>query len=159
MVLPRKCHQWRVACYAKRTCFYRRGTLLCDKVTEEAEGVCYAVSNKPRTMEELDMAIMHVTKNNFQEEVIQSDRPVLLDFWANWCGPCRMVGPVVEEIARERPDVKVGKIDVDEQRELAAAFQIMSIPTLVVMQDGKVTQQVVGLRPKEQILAMLDRGN
>ncbi len=105
------------------------------------------------------MAIMHVTKNNFQEEVIQSDRPVLLDFWANWCGPCRMVGPVVEEIARERPDVKVGKIDVDEQRELAAAFQIMSIPTLVVMQDGKVTQQVVGLRPKEQILAMLDRGN
>ncbi len=174
MVLPRKCHQWRVACYendcaryfwktdnrmAKLTCFYRRGTLLCDKVTEEAEGVCYAVSNKPRTMEELDMAIMHVTKNNFQEEVIQSDRPVLLDFWANWCGPCRMVGPVVEEIARERPDVKVGKIDVDEQRELAAAFQIMSIPTLVVMQDGKVTQQVVGLRPKEQILAMLDRGN
>ena len=105
------------------------------------------------------MAIMHVTKNNFQEEVIQSDRPVLLDFWANWCGPCRMVGPVVEEIARERPDVKVGKIDVDEQRELAAAFQIMSIPTLVVMQDGKVRQQVVGLRPKEQILAMLDRGN
>lgn len=174
MVLPRKCHQWRVACYendcaryfwktdnrmAKLTCFYRRGTLLCDKVTEEAEGVCYAVSNKPRTMEELDMAIMHVTKNNFQEEVIQSDRPVLLDFWANWCGPCRMVGPVVEEIAQERPDVKVGKIDVDEQRELAAAFQIMSIPTLVVMQDGKVTQQVVGLRPKEQILAMLDRGN
>ena len=174
MVLPRKCHQWRVACYendcaryfwktdnrmAKLTCFYRRGTLLCDKVTEEAEGVCYAVSNKPRTMEELDMAIMHVTKNNFQEEVIQSDRPVLLDFWANWCGPCRMVGPVVEEIARERPDVKVDKIDVDEQRELAAAFQIMSIPTLVVMQDGKVTQQVVGLRPKEQILAMLDRGN
>ncbi|MBS5658782.1 thioredoxin [Pusillibacter faecalis] len=105
------------------------------------------------------MAIMHVTKNNFQEEVIQSDQPVLLDFWANWCGPCRMVGPVMEEIARERPDVKVGKIDVDEQRELAAAFQIMSIPTLVVMQDGKVTQQVVGLRPKEQILAMLDRGN
>ena len=105
------------------------------------------------------MEIMHVTKNNFQEEVIQSDRPVLLDFWANWCGPCRMVGPVVEEIAQERPDVKVGKIDVDEQRELAAAFQIMSIPTLVVMQDGKVTQQVVGLRPKEQILAMLDRGN
>ena len=105
------------------------------------------------------MAIMHVTKNNFQEEVIQIDRPVLLDFWANWCGPCRMVGPVVEEIAQERPDVKVGKIDVDEQRELAAAFQIMSIPTLVVMQDGKVTQQVVGLRPKEQILAMLDRGN
>ena len=144
---------------AKLMCFYRQGTLLCDKVTEEAEGVCYAVSNKPRTMEELDMAIMHVTKNNFQEEVIQSDRPVLLDFWANWCGPCRMVGPGVEEIARERPDVKVGKIDVDEQRELAAAFQIMSIPTLVVMQDGKVTQQVVGLRPKEQILAMLDRGN
>ena len=102
------------------------------------------------------MAIMHVTKNNFQEEVIQSDQPVLLDFWANWCGPCRMVGPVMEEIARERPDVKVGKIDVDEQRELAAAFQIMSIPTLVVISGGKLVKHAVGAQPKSAILDMLE---
>ena len=140
---------------AKLMCFYRQGTLLCDKVTEEAEGVCYAVSNKPRTMEEPDMAIMHVTKNNFQEEVIQSDRPVLLDFWANWCGPCRMVGPVVEEIAQERPDVKVGKIDVDEQRELAAQFGVMSIPTLVVIKNGKAVKRSVGVQTKDRIRSML----
>lgn len=101
------------------------------------------------------MTILNVTKDNFQEEVIRSDKPVLLDFWAGWCGPCRMVSPLVDEIARERPDVKVGKINVDEQPELAGAFQVMSIPTLVVMRDGKVVQQMVGARPKQQILAML----
>lgn len=101
------------------------------------------------------MTILNVTKDNFQEEVIRSDKPVLLDFWAGWCGPCRMVSPLVDEIAQERPDVKVGKINVDEQPELAGAFQVMSIPTLVVMRDGKVVQQMVGARPKQQILAML----
>ena len=101
------------------------------------------------------MTILNVTKDNFQEEVIRSDKPVLLDFWASWCGPCRMVSPLVDEIAQERPDVKVGKINVDEQPELAGAFQVMSIPTLVVMRDGKVVQQMVGARPKQQILAML----
>ena len=101
------------------------------------------------------MSILNVTKHNFQEEVLHSDRPVLLDFWASWCGPCRMVSPVVDEIAHERPDIKVGKINVDEQQELAAAFQVMSIPTLVVMKDGKVGNQAVGARPKQQILSML----
>ena len=101
------------------------------------------------------MSILNVTKHNFQEEVLHSDRPVLLDFWASWCGPCRMLSPVVDEIAHERPDIKVGKINVDEQQELAAAFQVMSIPTLVVMKDGKVVNQAVGARPKQQILSML----
>ena len=101
------------------------------------------------------MSAMTITKNNFQEEVLQSSVPVLLDFWASWCGPCRMVAPVLEEIAAQRPDIKVGKINVDEQPELAQAFQVMSIPTLVVMKDGKVTAQSVGARPKNQILAML----
>ena len=101
------------------------------------------------------MAILNVTKENFQTEVIQSDKPVLLDFWAAWCGPCRMVSPVVDEIAAQRPDIKVGKVNVDEQPELAGAFQVMSIPTLVVMRDGTVVHQAVGARPKEQILALL----
>ena len=101
------------------------------------------------------MAILNVTKENFQTEVIQSDKPVLLDFWAAWCGPCRMVSPVVDEIAAQRPDIKVGKVNVDEQPELAGAFGVMSIPTLVVMREGKVVHQAVGARPKEQILALL----
>lgn len=101
------------------------------------------------------MSAVNITKENIREEVLQSDLPVLLDFWAGWCGPCRMVSPVVEEIARERPDVKVGKINIDEQRELAEQFQIMSIPTLMVVRDGRVVRQAVGARPKSQILAML----
>lgn len=101
------------------------------------------------------MSAVNITKENFREEVLQSDLPVLLDFWAGWCGPCRMVSPVVEEIARERPDVKVGKINIDEQRELAEQFQIMSIPTLMVVRDGRVVRQAVGARPKSQILALL----
>lgn len=101
------------------------------------------------------MAVLNITMNNFQKEVIQSEQPVLLDFWASWCGPCRMVGPIVDEIAEERSDIKVGKINVDEQRELAATFQIISIPTLVVMKDGKIVNQVMGARPKQQIISML----
>lgn len=101
------------------------------------------------------MSAIHITKQNFQEEVVQSSKPVLLDFWASWCGPCRMVSPIVEEIAQERPDVKVGKINIDEQRELAEQFQIMSIPTLMVVRDGQVVRQAVGARLKNQILSML----
>jgi len=101
------------------------------------------------------MSAININKNNFHEEVINSDKPVLLDFWAPWCGPCRMVVPLVEEIARERPDIKVGKVNVDEQQELATQFQVMSIPTLVVMKDGKIVNQAMGARPKQQILAML----
>ena len=140
---------------AKLMCFYRQGTLLCDKVTEEAEGVCYAVSNKPRTMEEPDMAIMHVTKNNFQEEVIQSDQPVLLDFWASWCGPCQMVSPVIEQIGEENDSIRVGKVNVDEQGELTMQFRVVSIPTLVVMKGGEEVNRIVGAASKSEILAML----
>ncbi len=101
------------------------------------------------------MTAITINKDNFQEEVLNSDKPVLLDFWASWCGPCRMVSPVVDEIAKERPDIKVGKINVDEQEELAAQFRIMSIPTLMVIKNGQIVKQSMGAQPKNQILAML----
>ena len=101
------------------------------------------------------MSAINVNKNNFDQEILNSDKPVLLDFWASWCGPCRMVSPIVDEIAAERSDSKVGKINVDEQPELAAQFGVMSIPTLVVMKSGRIVNQAVGARPKAQILAML----
>ena len=101
------------------------------------------------------MSVLNINNVNFNEEVMNSDKPVLLDFWAPWCGPCRMVGPIVEEIAEERVDVKLGKVNVDEQPELARQFGVMSIPTLVVIKDGKVVNQSVGMRPKNQILEML----
>ena len=101
------------------------------------------------------MAVLEITKDNFALEVLKSDKPVLLDFWAPWCGPCRMVVPIVEEIARERSDIKVGKVNVDEQPELASRFGVMSIPTLVVMKDGKIVNQAMGARPKNAILGML----
>lgn len=101
------------------------------------------------------MSVLTITKDSFQKEVLESDKPVLVDFWASWCGPCRMVSPVVDEIAAETPSVKVGKVNVDEQQELAAAFNVMSIPTLVVIKNGKVVDQAVGVRSKKQILAML----
>lgn len=96
-----------------------------------------------------------ITKNNFEEEVLKSDKPVLLDFWASWCGPCRMVSPTIEEIAQENEDIKVGKINVDEEAELAAKFKIMSIPTLMVLKEGKVTAMSVGVQPKKDILKMI----
>ncbi len=101
------------------------------------------------------MSAMKITKHNFQQEVLNSEKPVLLDFWAPWCGPCRMVGPVLEEIAAQRSDIKVGKVNVDEEMELAAQFGVMSIPMLVVMKNGKIVNKSVGARPKDQILAML----
>ena len=101
------------------------------------------------------MSAVNINKNNFQNEVMNSDKPILLDFWAPWCAPCRMVAPTVEEIASERVDIKVGKINVDEQPELANKFGIMSIPTLVVMKNGKIVQRVSGVRPKNTILEML----
>lgn len=101
------------------------------------------------------MSIININKNNFQNEVINSDKLVLLDFWAPWCGPCRMVGPVLEEIAGERSDIKIGKINVDEQRELASQFRILGIPTLVVVKNGKIVNRSTGAKPKNAILEML----
>ena len=101
------------------------------------------------------MSVVKITKDNFQELVLSGDREVLLDFWAPWCGPCRMVGPIVDEIAGERKDVLVGKVNVDEEMELASRFQVMSIPTLVVLKNGQVVNRVVGARPKDAILSLL----
>ena len=102
------------------------------------------------------MSEMNITKNNFEQEVLHSDKPVLIDFWAPWCGPCRMLSPVISEIAEEYGDkVKVCKVNVDEEGDLAAAFNVMSIPTLVVVKDGKVTNSAIGVRPKAQIVEMI----
>ena len=101
------------------------------------------------------MSAITITKNNFASEVLQSDKTVLLDFWASWCGPCRMLSPIVDQVADERPDVKVGKVNVDEQPELAGQFGVMSIPTLVVIKNGQIVNQSVGAKPKNAILAML----
>ncbi|WMJ78849.1 MULTISPECIES: thioredoxin [unclassified Sedimentibacter] len=101
------------------------------------------------------MSTVKITKSNFEQEVIKSDKPVLLDFWASWCMPCKMISPVVDEIANEVPNVKVGKVNIDEQPELATAFNVMSIPTLAVMKDGKIVKTMVGVRPKASIMKML----
>ena len=101
------------------------------------------------------MAVVTITKENFEQEVLQSAKPVLLDFWASWCGPCRMLSPVVDEVAEERTDVKVGKVNVDEQPELAGQFGVMSIPTLLVFEQGKLVRQAEGARPKASVLELL----
>ena len=101
------------------------------------------------------MAVVTITKENCEQEVLQSTKPVLLDFWASWCGPCRMLSPIVDEVAEERTDVKVGKVNVDEQPELAGEFGVMSIPTLLVFEQGKLVRQAVGARPKAGVLDLL----
>lgn len=101
------------------------------------------------------MSVTVITKENFEQEVLKAEKPVLVDFWASWCGPCMMVSPIVDEIANEHPEYAVGKVNVDEQSELAAQFGIMSIPTLMVFKDGKLADQCVGVRSKEAILEML----
>jgi thioredoxin 1 len=103
------------------------------------------------------MTALKITKENFKKEILESDKPVLLDFWAAWCGPCRMVSPVVDMVAEENPDIKVGKVNVDEQQELASAFGVMSIPTLVAVSGGKEVNRIVGAVPKESILKMLGK--
>ena len=119
---------------------------LSDVITEMQPGSGYDRAIK---------SAINIDQNNIQSEVMNSDKPVLLDFWAPWCGPCRMVVPIVEEIARERNDIKVGKVNVDEQPELASRFGVVSIPTLVVMKNGKIVDQAIGARPKNAILGML----
>jgi thioredoxin 1 len=101
------------------------------------------------------MKVLHINKDNFHKEVLNSEKPVLLDFFASWCGPCRMVGPILDEIAEEREDIKVCKVDIDEQPELASRFRIMSVPTLMVLKEGSIVDQSVGAKPKHQILAMV----
>ncbi len=101
------------------------------------------------------MSAIKITKDNFESEVLNSDKPVLLDFWASWCGPCRMVSPIVDEIADEHPEIKVGKVNVDEESELATAFKVMSIPSLFVIKGGEVVNSSVGAKTKNQILEMI----
>ena len=101
------------------------------------------------------MAVLNITKENFQKEVLESEKPVLLDFWAVWCGPCRMLSPIIDEIAEERTDIKVGKINVDEEAELASSFDVMSIPTLIVIKNGSIANRSLGMMPKAQVLALL----
>ena len=101
------------------------------------------------------MKVLHINKDNFHNEVLNSEKPVLLDFFASWCGPCRMVGPILDEIAEEREDIKVCKVDIDEQPELASRYRIMSVPTLMVLKDGNIVDQSIGAKPKHQILAMV----
>lgn len=100
------------------------------------------------------MAVTDVNKNNFQKEVMESDKPVLLDFWASWCGPCRAVAPIIDEIAKEYPDIKVCKVNIDDENEIASEFGVASIPTFLVVKDGKVINKSVGAKPKNQIVQM-----
>jgi thioredoxin 1 len=102
------------------------------------------------------MSVLTITKDNFENEVLKSEKPVLLDFFATWCGPCRVLSPIIDAIAEEHDEIKVGKINIDEEPELATTFEVMSVPTVFVIKNGEVTNKATGARPKAQILALLD---
>lgn len=129
--------------------------MTCSRKNAGVWGILSLSDEKTLFMEGNDMAVITITKENFEAEVLKSAQPVLLDFWAAWCGPCRMLSPVVDEVAEERTDVKVGKVNVDEQPELAAEFGVMSIPTLLLFENGKLVRQAVGARPKSGVLELL----
>lgn len=133
----------------------QKNTKSCDLVTEKTY-ILSIIELMLNLKERREMAVLNITKDNFEKEVLQSTQPVLIDFWADWCGPCKMIGPVVEEIARETDNAKICKVNVDEQPELAAQFNVMSIPTLVVIKDGKVVNTAVGVRPKVELMAMIN---
>lgn len=119
----------------------------------KATAIVYYITNQRIDF----MSVLTVTQENFESEILKSEKTVLLDFWATWCGPCRMVSPIVDEIAEENPQYKVGKVNVDEQSALAAAFRIESIPTLIVIKSGKITDMAVGVKSKQDILNMLKK--
>lgn len=122
--------------------------------------VCFIISitiKKPMPRRKSKMSVITVTKENFTDEVINSDKPVLLDFWASWCGPCMMMSPVVDEVAEENPDIKTGKINVDEQPELAQSFGVESIPMLAYIKDGKLADYSIGYVPKENVLKLIGK--
>ena len=129
--------------------------MTCSRKNAGVWGILSLSDEKTLFMEVNDMAVITITKENFDAEVLRSAQPVLLDFWASWCGPCRMLSPVVDEVAEERTDVKVGKVNVDEQPDLAAQFGVMSIPTLLVFEQGQLVRQAVGARPKAGVLELL----
>jgi thioredoxin 1 len=131
----------------------KRANRLCDFITESIKK--YGIIKTQRKKEDNKMSVLNINKSNFEAEVLQSEQKVLLDFWAPWCAPCRMLAPIVDEIATERPDLKVVKVNVDEEVELAAEYGIMSIPTLVVFEKGEVINKITGARPKEAILEMV----
>lgn len=129
--------------------------MTCSRKNAGVWGILSLSDEKTLFMEGNDMAVITITKENFETEVLKSAQPVLLDFWAAWCGPCRMLSPIVDEVAEERTDVKVGKVNVDEQPDLAAEFGVMSIPTLLLFENGKLVRQAVGARPKSGVLELL----
>jgi thioredoxin 1 len=139
----------------KRQVRLQKYHLIVANVTELLQNFGYTTIRKQKTKEDKKMSAINIHNNNFHNEVLNSDKPVLLDFWAPWCGPCRRVVPLVEEIAEERSDIKVGKVNVEEQPELARQFGVKSIPMLVVMKNGEVVKRSVGAKNKSAILAML----
>ena len=130
----------------------------CDLVTEASASFWYDTDIKNENKRSATRRFFYViTSENFEQEIMGSDRPVLLDFWASWCGPCRMVSPIVDEIAEDHPEIRVGKINVDEQPELAGQFGVMSIPSLFYMENGKVVRKTMGAMPKQEILRFIGK--